>query len=451
MHDITLVNSGLLMKGISVPIGPLIIAAALQEEGYKVDFRDYQGKDLNKRFDPKTFKEFCKSDSKILGISATCNSMPLVLGAIELIKEEDPDKIIILGGPGPSDLVREILKGFPADFIVIGEGEKTIIELINAIKKGEDYSYVKGIAYKKDRDVVINPLRERIIDISKIPHPAYNLINLNEYDSVATVITSRGCPFNCKFCSANSIWNRKMTYRDIDDIVSEVKYLSKYSDVIAFADDTFVLDKKRAKDIIYAIRAEGINLPWACNAKITLMDKEWFSFMEKTNCIQVFYGIEAGSDKILERIGKGHTVEQARKVIAETAGYISNVRTSYIWGYPFETIDDFYDLVQMLYQDMQIPNVYSQMSLLSPLPSSDLYKEYGANIEFRVDAQSRAGGLPVDLDIVDYPEMIEFIKKYPKLFSSFYYYKHDDFDLKLNAIKKIDWIYDEDKVKEYGY
>jgi len=451
MHDITLVNSGLLMKGISVPIGPLIIAAVLQEEGYSVDFRDYQGKDIDRRFDPKTFKKFCQSDSEILGISATCNSMPLVLGAIELIKKENPEKIIILGGPGPSDLVREILKGFSVDFIVIGEGEKTIIELMEAIKKRKDYSHIKGIAYKKDESVVINPPRQRIIDISQIPHPAYNLIDLSEYDRVSTIITSRGCPFNCKFCSANSIWNRKMTYRDIEDIVSEVKYFSEYSDVIAFADDTFVLDKKRAKELIYAIRAEGIDLPWACNAKITLMDKEWFSFMEKTNCIQAFYGIEAGSNQILEKIGKGHTVEQARKIVAETAGYVKNVRTSYIWGYPFETIDDFYDLVQMLYQDMQISNVYSQMSLLSPLPSSDLYKEYGENIEFRIDAQSRAGGLPVDLNIEDYPEMIDFIKKYPKLFSSFYYYKHDDFDLKLNAIRKIDWIYDEDKVKEYGY
>ncbi|MDT8717348.1 B12-binding domain-containing radical SAM protein [Clostridium sp. 19966] len=451
MYDITIVNSGLLMKGISVPIGPLIIASVLRNNGFNVEFRDYQGKKLSRRFDVETFKKFCDNSADILAISATCNSMPIVLGAVELIKKENPDKIIILGGAGPSDLSSELLKYFPVDYVVIGEGEITTLELMKAIKDSKEVSNINGIAYVENGEILVTPQRKRIDNISEIPHPAYDLLNLDDYDRIQTIITARGCPFDCQFCSAHSIWQRKLTHRSVEDIVAEIKSLIDYTNVIAFADDTFVLDRNRVKNIISAVRAEGIDLPWTCNGKITLMDKEWFEFMEKTNCIQVFYGVEAGSDKILKKIHKGHTVEQARNVIKETTNYVRNVRASYIWGYPFETIEDFYDLIETLYEDMNIPGVLSQMSLLSPLPSSPLYKEYGDSLEFSIEAQSRAGGLPVNENIEDYPNTIELILKYPKLFSSFYYYKQDNFDLKLKAIKKVDWIYDAEKVKANGY
>lgn len=446
---ITVVNSGLLMDYPLPPIGPLIISASLMKHGYEIDFRDYQGWNYPKRMSFTTFQHFCRDSADILAISAFCTSLPMVLGAVRLIKQEHPEKIIVMGGPGPNDLCRPILENFPVDYILKGEGEESIIELVDAIENGAGFDRINGLAYRVNGAVVENPPRKRIENLSMVPMPAYELVDLKQYDKVASLLTARGCPFRCKFCGANSIWHHKMSYRSIEDIVAEAKIIAEHANVLAIIDDTFTLSFDRAKEIVAALRRAGIDLPISCNGKITLMNKEWLQFFEKNNFIQIFYGVEAGSDRILKKIGKGHTVSQARNMINETANYVSRVRTSYIWGYPFETTDEFYDLIECIYTDATTPGVNNQMSLLSPLPSSALYLEYGDRIVFRADVQSRAGGLPVEEDLTVYPEVIELIEQYPTLFSSFYYYDQDHFEEKLAAIKKVDWIYNEELLNQH--
>lgn len=447
--DITIINSGLNIRRPFIPVGPLRIAAVLNDIGYKVEFRDYQLKKVANKPSPLVFKNFCRHTADIIGISTFCNTLPTVLGAMRYLKEESPEKTVILGGAGATDIGAKILEHFPVDILVLGEGELTIVELMDALRDGNPLRYINGIAYRnKNGKVVVTKPRDRIKDLSEIPLPAYHHIDFDNYGNSAGIVTSRGCPYNCKFCSAHSIWQRKMTYRDLDDIYRELQLLAPYVDKVDFYDDTFVANKRRAMEIMDIVRE--FRLPFYCNGKIPLMDEELLQHMKKANCAQVFYGVESGSNHVLRKINKGHTHEQSREIIRLTSRYIDKISTLYIWGFPFATMEDFYSTVDCIFDDMKIPEVISQISQLSPLPSSDLTQEHRDKLRFSTENQARVGGLPLNHDLKDYPELYETIIQYPNLFPSFYYFEHDSFEKKRKIVRKIDWKFNKDKRKSYA-
>lgn len=452
MPDITIINSGFLVKNPSIPVGPLMIAAILEQNDYEVEFRDYQGGSIARKADPEVFKKFCETNADILGISVMCNSLPTVLLAVRKIKAENPEKVIILGGPGATDVGSQLLHHFPeVDYIVIGEGEYTIIELMHTLKQAGNPRGVKGIAFIEAGQVIVTEPRERIRDLDSLPLPAYHHVNIQNYDRSAPIITMRGCPYNCKFCSCHSIYGRELTKRSVDNVIKEIKLLAPKVNLIAFMDDTFIADKKRAMQIVDVMQAEGIDLRWSCNSKIPLMDEELLGDLKKRNCFMTFYGVESGSEHVLKKINKGHSPEQARRIIEKTTHYVEYLRTSYIWGYPFASMEDFYLTLDNLYEDMRLPNVISQISQLSPLPNAPLFKEYGDKMGFDVSAQSRAGGLPITDNLEEYPEIIEAILKYSSLFTSFYYFDHPEFEHKLKIMKNVDWNFNEEERRKRGY
>lgn len=440
MSDIQVVNSGFGEYRPGLPIGPLRIISMLEQYGFSVSFKDYQLHNPEKHPNSEEFYNFLKPLEDIIGISVICNALPTVLGAVALLKEEHPDKTVILGGPAPTDVGEKILDYFPVDIIVLGEGEKTIVEVMEALQGRKPLDQIKGIVCKANGRTVTTPRRERIKDLDSLPLPAYHHVNYADYRGLACIMTARGCPFKCGFCSAHSIWQRKMEYRSIENIVEEILLVEDKSVMLGFLDDTFVQDKKRAMALVDAFRKEGVDIPYTCNGKITLMDDELLTKLSETECFQIFYGVESGSNRILNLLQKGHTIEQAREVIRKTMEYdIKRVRTSYIWGYPFATLEEFYDTLMSMGEDLRLEKTVTQMSLLSPLPSSPIFKEYHQLIKFDPLIQSRAGGLPIQQSLSDYPHIIELIENHPYIFTSFYHYDHPGFDEKLQTISKIDW------------
>ncbi|MBU7001931.1 MAG: B12-binding domain-containing radical SAM protein [Theionarchaea archaeon] len=450
MSDILILNSGFGEYRPGLPIGPLRIVSILEEKGFSVDFRDYQLHDPTRHPDPNEFYSFMNPTSDIVGISVICNALPTVLGAVVKLKEEHPDTLVILGGPAPTDVGGSILEEYPVDVIVMGEGEYTTVELMEALQEGTPLDTVKGIVYRDNGKVITTPPRERIKDLDSLPFPAYHHVNFADYQRLACIMSARGCPYDCGFCSAHSIWQRHMEYRSVENIVEEVLQVADDSIMLGFLDDTFVIQKSRAMDIIDAIRGEGVDLPYTCNGKITLMDDELLTKLSETGCFQLFYGVESGSNRVLQKLHKGHTIEQAREVIRKTVTYdFERVRTSYIWGFPFSSLEEFYDTLMSMGEDIRLKKAVTQMSLLSPLPSSPIFQEYSHLIRFDPSIQSRAGGLPIKQSLKSYPHVTEMIKEYPQVFSSFYYYDHPEFRQKLETISKIDWkIWEVESEKE---
>lgn len=442
MADISLINASQLSQGqAAIPIGPLMIAAVLEDHGYSVQFKDYQTYRAERKLSPDTFYNFMQMPERIVGISAINGDTPTILGAICRLKEEHPDKIVILGGPGPTDLPTEILENFPVDIIVVGEGEETIVEVMQALDSGRDLSSVAGIAYRENGQVFSNPRRRRIKDLDSLPLPAYHQIDFEDYNYMGASMTIRGCPYKCAFCSVHSVWERKITQRSVDNVVEELSLLQeKKVNRIFFYDDTFVLEHKRVVELARKMKEEGIDVPWSCYGRINLMTPELLDTMSTHGCMEILYGIESGSNNVLNKINKKFTIEKASEVIEMTIKYIESVETSYIWGYPFETVEDFYDTLMITFQQIRMPAVTPRIALLSPLPKSPIYLEYKHFTEFPDDVEiaRRLGFLPGRGKLLDYPNVVNLAKKYPEIFPSFYYFAHDLFEQKLEIINNME-------------
>ncbi|MGD2247007.1 MAG: radical SAM protein [Candidatus Methanofastidiosia archaeon] len=440
MNDMSIINASQVSEGqAAIPVGSLLITAVLEANGYAVRFKDYQTYEAERKLSSESFYKFIQVPEEVLGISAISSDMPTALGAISRLKEEHPEKIVILGGAGPTDIPINLLENFPVDIVVVGEGEETILEVMQALDGEKDLSQVEGIAYRENSHVISNPRRKRIQDLDSLPFPAYHKINFEDYNYVGGVMTTRGCPYMCTFCSAHSVWERKITKRSVENIVKELQILEeKKVQRMFFYDDTFVLDPKRVITFTEKVNEEGIDIPWICYGRVNLMTSELFEAMSKNGCKEILYGIESGSNSVLQKINKKFTIEQASKIVKKTTQY-TDVETSYIWGYPFETLEDFYDTLMVVYHQIKMPHVKPRLALLSPLPKSAIFLEYNHIIKFpdNPEIARYLAFLPGREKLLDYPDVVALVKKYPELFPSFYYFSHDSFEQKLELIENM--------------
>jgi radical SAM superfamily enzyme YgiQ (UPF0313 family) len=437
MPDITIVNANV-TDIHQLPLGALLITATLQKAGFDVKLRDYQTFRADRKPSVSTFLTFLRDiESDIIGISVMCNSLPTVLGGIRYLKAEQPQKTIILGGPAATDLPEAIMRCFPVDVIVVGEGEKTITELAAAMEDGRDVAGIEGLCYRHNATIVMAPRRKRICSLDDLPFPAYDQIDLADYGPAAgTVITARGCPYHCTFCSAHSVWQRLVRNRGVGSVVEEAAYVARQVGSLLFVDDTFVLDPERVATLLKALRATGVDVPWRCNGRVGLMTDDLLRLMADYGCVEVFYGIESGSDSVLHAINKGFTVEMARCEVDRTLRYIDRVTTSYIWGFPFETMEDFYQTVLSFGHDTQSRGVYPQIGLLAPLPQSPLYRDCRKTARFLPEIRSSVM-LPHPQRLTDYPELVELIKTFPQIFAPFTQYEHSELRRKYAIIERL--------------
>jgi anaerobic magnesium-protoporphyrin IX monomethyl ester cyclase len=367
-------------KKIEPPLGPLYIASALEGAGWKVDFRDYQLCEGANAFDPGLIVKYLGGHCQVLMISCFVDMLPVVIAAAETIKFDRPDTYILLGGPGPSAGAAELLSNFPAiDAIVVGEGEETISEWARAYECG--LRPIAGAVCRIDGTIIEGGPRQRLAEL-KAMRPAYHLLDWSLY-SAGRIITTRGCPYRCSFCDVAPLWGRKAVYRDLISTTEEMVLLkSKYGRRgIAIADDTFVLDRERVRAFCQLLLKQDIRMEWGCFGRINLMSEELIALMAEAGCRSIFYGIDSGSPAILKRTYKELSYESIVPVLELSARYFQFIEASFIWGYPYESLDDFELTFKLAAEASRFaPKVNVQLHMLSPLPSSPVYKEFAGDL-----------------------------------------------------------------------
>ncbi|MBU7013742.1 MAG: B12-binding domain-containing radical SAM protein [Theionarchaea archaeon] len=435
MTDITLVNAVIGASRGQLGIGLLYIVASLEEAGYSVEFTDYQNEDVKRKADPKVLAQFMKSSASVIGISVFCNALPSVIKAVNLLKERQ-DVTVILGGPAASVSTERILELSEVDIAVIGEGERAIVEIMEALDTGRSLDSVRGICYRDNGHVVTTPERERIADLDSVPFPAYHHIDFGEYRREANLITARGCPFRCTFC-VKSIWKSRKTFRSIENVIEELLQIEGSIDRINLSDDTFVLERERVQEFCEHLKKEGIDKDWSCTGRVGMLPDSLMESMHRAGCDTMFLGIESGSSSILKKIKKDFTPEEARRDIARARQHFDRIYTSYMWGFPEESLDDFYDTMMFQMEDVQIPGVQPVMTLVTPFQSTTLYSEYSHTIKFMTDNTYNGSTLPPPERLRGYPELEDLVRKNPDVFSSFYYYENEGFEEKCTLVDKI--------------
>lgn len=449
--DITLLNLNLLYvryldtvdRERHVPLGSLYLTRAIEDAGFSVDFRDYQLNDYSDPFEVSRIIEFLGETAPIVGFSCMANLLPFTLLAMREFKRLNPRKFLVLGGVGPKSVEEKIMQRFPwIDCIAIGEGERTGPELIKAIKKGEDLRKIPGLIIRTSAgEIVRTAPRERIENLDTQPFPAFEKINLSSYQGYG-ILSSRGCPYPCTFCSVAPVWDHHSTFRSNESIIEEMKLLNQKAGVkmFLFQDEFFVSTKSRVLDFCTRLQKSGLKVYWKSFGRIDLTDQEMMQAMADSGCVELRFGIESGSDRILQMIKKGFSASNAVEVISQAQKIFPRVDAFYVWGFPFETLDDFHQTVFQMVM-FRMMGVRILPSLLCLLPQTELFIENQAKYsldfcpelfpEYMITGHeiSTSGKFKI---ADQHQDKYSFIKENPDIFPGFFH-----MDLQNNILPKL--------------
>ncbi len=363
-----------------VPLGLCYIAAVLGQAGHEVSILDMNSRRVS---DDELVKQ--ASLVGIVGITGMITEYIEVVRLASVIRGTVRDCKIVLGGPLATTHSKEVLIASGADFAVVGEGEQTLSELASALEKGGDIGAIEGILYKDgDKAVICRPRAlERHLD--NISYPARHLVDMSRYTThhfksfgikvpkikSTTMITSRGCPYNCTFCF-KEVGGHKWRGRSPENIIGEMRQLRDEYGIegFVFNDDTFVLDRKRVLDFCNLIIENKMGISWYCNGRVNLMNEEMLDVMSRSGCVGVAYGIESGNQGILDSIKKGITLEQVKRIVATTKGVGIHVTGYFMLGMlgdTKETMKETLNFAEKLDLD------FYGFGITSPIPGTAMY------------------------------------------------------------------------------
>lgn len=431
----------------TVNLGALYIISALRKANIEVDYRDYQTSEYREDLKIESITNFAKESENVILMCCMAYMLPLVTLAIQKIKEEYPEKIIIMGGAGPTGVASKLIREFDGiDLIIKGEGEETVVEVLD--KLNDDMTGFKGnldevdgiVTRDKDNNVLETKNRHRKKVLDEIDFPAYDYIDMKKYE-VFGLVTGRGCAYRCKFCDIHGLWGNKYYQRSLDNVFEELDILvNKYGvSNISIWDDTFTVDRNRVVEFCNKVIENKLKFEWSCFSRVNLVDEEILKLMSKAGCKGIFFGLESGSEKVLDKIDKKITVEAMIKAIDLTKRFME-AKAHLIWGFPMEDREDLYKsfyLLNYLRNDIEV-----NISQLWPYPTSQIYREYKDKIRFNEELGSIDKILNFKEDEwVDRLKVIESVKEHKDIFTQFYYFHTDEFMHKYDLVKKMELIF----------
>ena len=379
MQKVTLVNPPQFSNYPQPPMGLILLAAVLESKGYPVNLVDANFLDLK----PADIVPLL-DDTDILGLTAMTPTVSRAIDIAREVKSARPDLPIIMGGPHATLLPAETMAVAPEiDIIVRGEGEESFINLLSVLEAKKPLANVMGITHRKDGVIVDNPPSPEISNLDSLPLLAYNLIPLKLYKPhpphgkalpFAVLITSRGCPYNCGYCS-KPVFGKRFRGQSPARVADEIAWLrEKYgAKEIAFYDDSFTLDMDRAYQICEEIIRRKLNIIWSCETRVNLVDKRLLRKMKQSGCYSISYGLESGSQKILDVIEKNTTIEQAEEAVRYTHEAGISAIGYFMIGSPGETLDTIGETIRFA---KKLKLDFAQFSITTPFPGTRLYELY---------------------------------------------------------------------------
>ena len=403
----------------NLPLGLLYVAAVLDEAGYKTEILDAFVTDLSFRklgdatevgmSYERIKEEIIRRKPDVVGIANPFTSqVEHAIKVAEIVKEINSKIFTVVGGPHVTVVPIEFLEETSnVDMVVIGEGEYTMLDIIRFLEGTKKIEEIQGIAYRKDTKVVLNSPRPFIKDLDKLPYPAYHLVDMEQYlnptqieyrsfqSRALSMITSRGCPFNCNFCSVHLHMGKEFRAHSVDHVVNHIEYLVKKYRVktIYFEDDNLTFDIKRFEAICDKIIERNIKFQWETpnGVRADYLTLDLLKKMKKTGCQSVFVGVESGDQTVLDNIiGKSLRLknvikfaEMSKKIGLRTAGF-------YIIGFPGETKKTMMNTVDFALMLKRKYDVGMHLLFATPSFGTRLYEECERNGYIRGNLTPRA-------------------------------------------------------------
>lgn len=368
------------------PLSLTYLASVLIQEGIEVKILDF----LVTQYHPKKLRrELEEYRPQLVGATCVTLNYPIARRMLKVCKAFDPHIFTVIGGPHVTFAPEETLLQSPwIDAIVIGEGERTLVGLARAVEEDKDIHQVAGIAFADGGMVVKTPSQVRIENLDQLPSPARELLPMARYRALGTpctVITSRGCPYNCIFCSGHRMFGPKVRFRSPGFVVDEIEKIQRDFGLakINIVDDTFTLNHHHARAVCEEMLRRNLKIKWSVFARVDKISKDLARLMKRAGCEWILFGVESADEEILKTIRKGITLDEVRRGVKIAAEAGINVFNSFIFGLPGESWDT--ALKSMAFGD-ELYHKYGAkygFHILAPLPGTELYeraKDYGIRI-----------------------------------------------------------------------
>ena len=364
-------------------LGLAYLAGYLREHlDCQISILDIEVKGLNYEEIKESIKE---ENADIIGITCLTPTITHVFKIAEIIKREiNPESTIVIGGIHPTALPEETIKNPFIDFVAVGEGEVTFYELVKTIKeKRRDFNKINGLYFKRNGKIIATPPRELIADLDEIPFPARDLFDLSLYYSAPTkkvssdpagpILTSRGCAFNCIHCISRKIWRGGVRFRSIQNVIKEMgECINKFGiKQFNIYDDTFTLNQERAMKICDEIIKRGWKIAWVSFSRVNTISEELAKKMRKAGCKKISFGLESGSQKILDLMRKQATIEMGKRAVEMVVKQGILAHASFMFGNIGETEETIKETIKFA---KSLPLDNATFFITSPVPGSDLYE-----------------------------------------------------------------------------
>jgi radical SAM superfamily enzyme YgiQ (UPF0313 family) len=348
--------------GFLPPLGLCTMAAVLERDGHEVRIMDCPASNYTIN---DILEEIEKFMPAVVGIATITALIDVTTGICRSIKEKSPDTTIILGGPHPTIMPDDVAKHTTADIVIAGEADNIISDVVNDLEK-----------YRKLRVVHAG----KVTNLDTLPFPARHLLDMSKYTAlpnnykitphVFSIITSRGCPFTCTFCNDAMTGFRQ---RSVEKVIEEIKLLKKHYDVkeIAFWDDVLTLNKQWVYKFCEEVEKIGFKLIWSCYTRLDLIDESLARAMKKAGCWNIFFGIESGSDVLLNNITKKMTVRQMKEKVKMIQKIRIEIRGSFMLGLPGETPELARQTIKFA---TELNPDYAQFSITTPYPGTQIWQ-----------------------------------------------------------------------------
>jgi|TARA_B100001964_G_scaffold221582_1_gene265734 magnesium-protoporphyrin IX monomethyl ester (oxidative) cyclase len=322
----------------------------------------------------------------IIGISsAFVNNLDWVQRAVQLANEYHPGKPVILGGGYPTVYPEKSLEQTGADYAIIGEGEDTLLSLLNRISGVKNsrfeklFSQISGYVYRENGEIHTIPKTTVIDDLDLIPFPAWDILDVEEYlgkqdERMLLGYTSRGCPFRCTYCGTHLAWGSGIRFRSAENVLMEIDFMYREYGIknIHFVDDNMTANKKRMNTILNGLIERDYDLTWqASNFAVNSLDKETIALMIPSKMAKVTLAIESGSQSTQKQINKNLDLKKAEEVFRMFEQYDIPIHLNFMIGFPMETVDEIQATIDLA---NRLGAHETQVNIVTPWPGTELYE-----------------------------------------------------------------------------
>ncbi len=429
------------------PLGLAYIAAYLEKHGYKVDIFD----GMVEAASPEEIAVRASSYD-FVGITSITFQVILTYHVLEEIRRNNPYLPIVIGGPHVSCLPLEPLERGLADFSVIGEGEEAMLGIAKAFENGNDFSSIPGVTFCREGKIHPACGSGMVKSIDALPLPARHLLPMKKYRTSAvrtrrfpaiSMVTSRGCPMRCTFCFNQLPYRQQVRFLSAGKIAEEMTHLIQQYGAreIHFWDDNFLADKSRINELFEIMESRQLHIPFDCEGIINSFDAEMLEKLKKVGCYSVSYGIESGSQRMLDLMNKRITLDRIKKVIKETKSLGLDVRGYFLFGFPTETKDE---ILQTINFAKSLKLTDATFSLLIPLPGTEIYEMVKDEPQFMKDYWNKLILSEISfprLPLVYHPKDVdenELLQLHRLALRKFYYQPGQLLDKALRCLKNYD-------------